>query len=364
MFLFDAKTATNDSIQTVAPSNKIESEEITEWTYKTYDDYFTDLNISKETFTAVDYSGTGSKADPYVVRNLKGFLYLMSQTITSKYIRLDTDIYLNDEIFDSEGKPSGGDGVVYSWGEPKGVINIVLDGNGHSIHGMYLNDITRKRVSLLGYQGGSRIATIRNLDMRNIYMHGLNNLSAFAYSVSNIENCNTYGTIKAEEGGCCGFTEVGYNIKNCNNYVNIIQKLSNLGGIFGQSAGGVIENCNNYGNLTSLEKGFMGGLLFRALTKDITIKDCTNYGKLYSGGNYCGGLIGVVYYYANQLIIENCKSYGDMISNGQYCGGLIGLAEGHILVSNCSSIVLLVLQKDIRAVCLVLYGINISIMQV
>ncbi len=331
IFLFGANASNQSVVQTHAPI----VEEITEYTYKTYEDYFTDYNVSKETMTTEDYSGLGSATNPYVVYNLKGFLYLMSQTITSRYLKLDADIYLNDETFDENGNPSGGDGIVYSWGEPAGNINITVDGNGHTIHGLYVNDINKKRLSLFGYQNANRINVIKNLDVRNVYLYGLNNFSTFCYSVNKIENCNVYGTIKAEEGGCVGFTELGYNIKNCNNYINITQKLANLGGLMGSCAGGTIENCNNYGNLTCLEKGFLGGIMYRALIKNITMKNCVNFGQLYAGGNYCGGLVGVVYYYADQLTIDKCKSYGDMECNGQYCGGLIGLAEGNINILNC-----------------------------
>ena len=58
IFLFDAKTSTNDSIQTIAPSNKIESEEVTEYTYKTYEDYFIDyFNLPAETYTRDETTG-------------------------------------------------------------------------------------------------------------------------------------------------------------------------------------------------------------------------------------------------------------------------------------------------------------------
>jgi len=73
IFLFDANSSTNNTIQTVAPSNKIESEEITEYTYKKFEDYYVDLDFSKS-----DITGTGSATDPYTVDSKEEFFHLIA----------------------------------------------------------------------------------------------------------------------------------------------------------------------------------------------------------------------------------------------------------------------------------------------
>ena len=130
-----------------ADNNDDDTENLTtlETTYKSYSDYFVDFDISKATITEKDYTGQGTKSDPFVIRSTRGFLYLTNRTesgifLGGKYLELGCDVVLNNEVFDKDGNIVEGDGVVYSF-ETFLIGDSVasIDGNNHSIVGAYQN---------------------------------------------------------------------------------------------------------------------------------------------------------------------------------------------------------------------------------
>jgi len=376
MFLFDTTSTTNDSIQTIAPSNKIESEEITEWTYKTYEDYFIDnFNLPAETYTrdtetgvvTIDYTkitrqtenegiellyngnvfhtitnndltGAGSKASPYMVNSTQGFWFLLNVdlfggNLAGKTLQLNSNIVLNDEAFDENGNPSGGDGVVYSWKtNDKNTYTLYIDGKGFYIDGLFINDNTANTVSLFrsNYYG-----TISNINLREVYINAGRNVAALTELCRHIKNINLIsGNIKGENN-VAGIIRTGYKIENCNNYANVWGRLE-VGGITSGSAGtGNITESNNYGKINCVSYG-VGGIAGR---HQGVIESCNNYGKIYNAGNHTGGIAGIFNANAtHKPKILNSSNYGEIIAEKNViAGGIIGYVEGYFEIRGCKN---------------------------
>ena len=285
-------------------------------TYKSYQDYFTDLNITKETITTRDLTGSGSENDPYIVHSTRGFLYLSNNNLAgflnNKFISLNCDVFLNQETFDKEGVPSGGDGVVYSWQPIANAKNITLNGNGKTIYGLHINDETLTHTGLF-----HRYSTfnLENLNIKNVFNISKSLATVFGTSGKNFSNVNVFsGTIVATEGVANVFSYHVKNAENCKNYIDITAY---------QYASGMFGTNSNY--------------------KETSIKNCINYGSVYSASHVAGFISRVTYPYGySRVVLENCVNYGDMMSkattSSNSAGGLIGsVATGEIFVFGCKS---------------------------
>ncbi len=385
LFLFDGKLSNNNTIQTTAPSVFPENEEVSEYIYKTYEDYFIDYfnlptetwtkdettnvvtisysKISKstsngeitlqyngnvfETITSADLSGTGSQTDPYMIHSTKGFLYLSNNSnfgvsLASKYIQLDCNIILNEEEFNEDGLPSRGDGVVYNFEPIKNWNSSDINGNGNSIKGLYINNSSKDEVGLFA----CKLNNISNLIMKNIYLHG-NNRVASVYAknqpLNMMSNIKAYGTIKGKANiagiSCYPVTT----IKNCENYANIIQTdyiqnaSERLCGVANHAT--TAENLKNYGNISCFYVGYVGGVLGSV----VDAKNLENYGEIIvenkdnSKLTAVGGVVGCTNG-GTLMKLKNCNNYGSVKRFASGMGGaILGYAFAPTEMAKCSN---------------------------
>jgi len=386
IFLFDVNTSTNDSIQTTAPSNKMESEEITEYTYKTYEDYFIDyFNLPAETYTrdeatnvvTIDYSkitrkaangeielsyngnlfytvtsddltGTGSETDPYVVHSTNGFLFLTNNsiskiTLSAKYVELNCNIVLNDETFDKEGNPSGGDGCYYNW-RYDWYASVNFDGNGHTISGLYGKThagdtaIEFKRALF----GCSIVNSIENLTMKNVYMDGKGqrSTSVITRSVRKIINCKVISGMIRGSTYVSSLVYTSYYTQDCENHADLYSDEGHVGGVICSTLGDVF-NCVNYGNVVianTVEMGRAGGIMYGCdyRVSDITISNCKNYGNIYAASSNQNA--GIVSWGHGEVL--NCKNYGNIYAaSSNQNAGIVSYLRDYLNLSiiNCSN---------------------------
>ena len=87
--------------------------EVTSYERRTFAQYLTDYEvpttlaeIGKTTVT-----GNGSVESPYQINSTQDFVFFANVGMSNKYFELNCDIVYNDESFDENGTPSGGDGV-------------------------------------------------------------------------------------------------------------------------------------------------------------------------------------------------------------------------------------------------------------
>jgi len=280
-----------------------------------------------------DLSGGGTASDPYVVHSTNGFLWLAKKiNFNGKNIVLDCDIILNDEVFDEDGNPSGGDGYVYSWYPIQtGNSATVIDGKGHKIVGMYYNDNTQKHIGLFGYNFGG---TCQNISFENLFLFGKEYVRSVGTFCKEITNCKTQGAIKAENN-CAGICYNSAKVENCINYANIT---SVTGGVAGGIAtrGTMFLNCKNHGDVSAKQQ--VGGILAFETPLSLRIEGCDNYGDVKATEQYyAGGIIGLAYTQQSNLMIKNCNNYGDVYAEKGYVAGIIGFAEGYLDVVNCTN---------------------------
>ena len=128
-------------------------------------------------------------------------------------------------------------------------------------------------------------------------------------------------------------------ISNCISRVDItsdsVSTGANVGGIAGYSnatsaINTTIENCISYGTLKADQGGSVGGILGSMSGCNITIQNCTNYGDI-TAKNYVGGILGAynqsyVRDPANKIL--NCYNAG-AVSGQQYVGGIVGYFKGN-----------------------------------
>ena len=315
----------------------------TDPTYKTYEDYFTYYDITSEAITNEDYSGAGTKENPYIIHSTKGFLWFFNANLNTlylshKYIELGCDIVLNDESFDEDGNPSGGDGVVFSWQSIANNQNIYFNGNGHKITGIYFNDSTASTISLFLY-GMQRV---ENFNCENFFLYADKTVAVVTVSgIANISNiCLKNGYVKGNRNvyGVCGETSYA---KDITTDIGLFQyKKTEKGGIAGISfyLGKQADNCINYSNITTYYASYSGGLFGNIYNNNVIVSNCKNYGNIieYSGSETgVGGLIGR----AGSIVVKDCKNYGKVLSsNNDYwnAGGIVG-SIANTKVDSCTN---------------------------
>ncbi len=314
-----------------------EPEEKSTWTsptFKTYDEYFTELDITAETITNEDYTGTGNAVDPFIIHSTRGFLYLTNSDISginlaSKYVQLNCDIILNDEKFDENGNPSGGDGIVFSWqGVESGSIT-EFDGNNHTIYGMYFNDDTATYFAMF-----LSVATIENLIIDNSFVRGKSSLSCLSCGCTNLINVHTKNGYIIGENSLSGVVlstlSVCQNVSNGNNITQLETTLSgSIGGIC-EAVGKTFENCINYGNIFLTKVDYAGGLVCRGGGTNLK-----NYGTI-TGTGSATGVGGIAGYSVGTF--TNCENYGKIINyQNRVIGGIVGYNYGNAIYKNCKN---------------------------
>jgi hypothetical protein len=309
-------------------------EDVTTYEFRTYNDYMQDYDLLKGTITEYDLSGTGTEQDPYVIHNERGFAYLRSIKVHNKFVELDNDLQLNDETFDKDGNPSGGDGVVYVNRDRLEWFQVSFNGNGHLISGFYANYPEKAQISLFGAQNQK---DIRNLYFKNFYIKAKQLASSIVYRTVTIENVTVgTGRVISLNASASGLVSCANEIYNCVNYADVESVTSSCaGGIYsewGSPSGGVlIDNCVNYGTIKA--KTYASGICANPASNAKVI-NCKNYGDCISWDSTAGGICGAVYVGRKEII--NCKNYG-RISSSWFGGGIVGYIVSDAVVRGCEN---------------------------
>ena len=332
-------TSNNDPLD-----DKLQKEQ--EWenpTYKNYEDYFEDLNITSQTITEQDLTGSGSELNPYVIHSTRGFLWLSNYTLSriylgNKHVELACDIILNDESFNNkEGTPSGGDGVVYNWKEVRDVFNgVYFNGNNHIINGVYYNKQEEAKITVFGV-----LKEIKNLKAENIYLSSNNaatTLICNAYIVDNIHFLSGYIIATSSASGIVDFAYT--EISNCTNRATVISTGTVAGGITTEGVNNlVLKNCINYGDVEA--SWAVAGIVPYIGNHDqmnVSIHNCINYGNI-RGENHVGGMVGIAYNYGvvSYLRINDCKNYGTIVASSNNAAGMVGAVEAYAEIIGCKN---------------------------
>ena len=191
-----------------------------------------------------------------------------------------------------------------------------LDGDGHSVSGIYIHSGTDYQglVGVLG-EGG----TLQNLGVKASYIKGSNFVGGVCgmNMMGNVTNCYNTGSVEGNNhvGGVCGYNYSG-SVTNCYNTGNVTGTGDYVGGVCGDNDG-TVTNCYNTGNVTGNDAyvggvcGYNGG----------TVTNCYNTGSVegnYSVGGVCG---------SSWDTVTNCYYQKDMAAGGINGSDAAGQAE-------------------------------------
>ncbi|MBO5849585.1 MAG: T9SS type A sorting domain-containing protein [Bacteroidales bacterium] len=252
--------------------------------------------------------GSGTETDPYLIENAQQFAWLAylinydySQWTKDKYFLLTTDIDLNGSE-DNQWLPIGSGGGVYAGGgvydkSMKGVLN----GDGHKITGLYIDNnspISNDKSIWYPYTSAALFSQLdKDAIIKNLYVEGF----------VNVDNKN-----------CAGIAGWSGNLIRC--IANVDVETNEFGGGLVAQKPEHIEECANYGDIKADK--FSGGI---TSFSSCTIINCYNmgniYGKEYAGGITSGNVKGS---------IKNCYNVGNVYcseESGQ-TGAIVGKCEG------------------------------------
>lgn len=279
------------------------------------------------------------------------------------YLRADIDMEMEawKPITDTyDGCFEGGGHCLYN-------INLVSSSYQHlGVFGQYYKDVRNLTFGSKDgktYDGASKIENSYNTsNSKWTYT------APITFSNGTIENVTNFMPVtvkkvcgnKSRTSGISAWTEKdGVEIINCTNYADITLGASagsdsnvNLAGILSgiNSSNVTIKGCTNYGKIRSSSiytKGIAGivGLNYTA-SQNCLVEDCVNYGEIelrYTNTQnefICiGGIMGRSNCKAGAepFRINNCVNYGSIIASGvhqQGVGGIVGRGDG-VAITNC-----------------------------
>ena len=261
---------------------------------------------------------------------------------------LMNDITVNTGVLDANGNLNSGNFEPWT---PIGVdINRgysgTFDGQGHTISGLYLNDVSDWYVGLFGASAG----TITNVKIADSYFNAMKCVGGVCgINGGTVRNCVNSGTVIAysDVGGVCGtnITRDSYHgtITDCYNTGKVTGTYedASVGGVCGSNTAesdgteqSLVTGCYNTGAVSGTKKGArVGGVC--GYNGSSTIKDCYNTGAVSGTGSNAnvGGVCG----YSNftSATITGCYSTGSVSGTTTYTGGVCGCNNTGSAVNNC-----------------------------
>jgi hypothetical protein len=243
----------------------------------------------------------------------------------------DDSILMNDIDATITSTWNGGEGFV-----PIGAFATPflgsLDGQNHTINGLYINRNT-DFVGLIGYMRTG--SSVMDLSLSGVEINGNRQVGGFVgwndYGI--ITNCSSTGDVSGtghQVGGFVGRNNGG-TFMNCSSTGDVSGE-DHVGGFVGYNDGGTITNCYSTGNASGGTEDQVGG--FVGLNWGVTaiITNCSSIGDA-NGFSYSGGFTG--------------RNWGGIITNS-YCtgnasglvnvGGFAGVNAVTGTITNCYSI--------------------------
>ncbi len=229
-------------------------------------------------------SGSGTKEDPYIVGNTTQLKYVLTGSSANIYYKMSRDIYVNDTT-----KANWKDKSPEKW--PTNLtFSGHFDGDGHSVYGLYLNEIPAEGDIINGAAGlfpkVSLTATIRNVNLKNSYISG-----------------------KAYVGGIVGYvngnstTEKYAVVTGCTVDETVTLAGQTVGGILGGGAGGAaISYCAFTGTIKEFTGGSNrgNGIVGDIWTKNYKLAQCFTVGYTVYRGSITPTSLAAVYSTENQ----------------------------------------------------------------
>ena len=275
-----------------------------------------------------EFSGLGTEASPFLISSIADLKKMRNEHFanvydninvlyTPGYYKLTTDLFFASSDYDDPSK---------GWlpiGNESNYFSAHFDGNGHTIHNLWINQ-SKRYVGLFGAVSG----TISNLHLLNttIEYSQLSDVTTSTFSPSNI----------AVVGALAGFSQGG-SIVNCSAVSTITVTGAGYsfisGGLVGYSLGLLDNNYANSKLTSNLINEFisLGGLAGLGVTASNSHAD-TTINATSTGEVYAGGLLGIAFQFATSSQLVNASATSMITAsttNGNISvGGLIGIKYG------------------------------------
>ncbi len=196
-----------------------------------------------------------------------------------------------------------------------------LNGNGHVIKNLQVDDAAGYRIGLFGVIDGANVSNV-GLENADINVQNVVGILAGAAEASIITNCYSTGSVRGAGwvGGLIGQITNATTINNCFSTANVTGTSSQIGGLVGRLDGSSVSN--SYAEGSVLGKIFVGGLIGNSA-------EISNISFSYALGDVkaddnVGGLLG--YLGDHKIYIDNCYSAGTVEANLS-SGGMIGWVD-------------------------------------
>ena len=213
-----------------------------------------------------------------------------------------------------------------------------LDGRGYNITNLFINRITDDTGLFGGIGVGGHVL---NVTLININYTGNNRIGGIVGDSNGgiVENCIVSGKItgtSGNAGGIVGRNRVNGLVKYCQSNCNISAVGSRDGGIVGQNVGGAdILNCQAHGQVNGTRA--VGGIAGYHVNSGSRIQNSSSSGLVIGTGYYTGGCVGEQ---SDFSIIEDSMSSGTAINYGASntgIGGFVGSSQFSTTIQRCGS---------------------------
>ncbi len=224
-------------------------------------------------------SGSGTKDDPYIVSTVTHLKNVLNGSTSDTYYKMTKDIYVNDTT-----KANWKNKKAETW-----PVNLTFkghfDGGGHSVYGLYLNEIPTEGAIAGGAAGlfpkVALTATIRNVHLKSSYISG----KAYVGGIVGYVN----GSASSEEFAV---------ITGCTVDESVTLAGQTVGGILGGGFGGAaISYCSFTGTIEEFTGGSMrgNGIVGDIWSKNYKLAQCFTVGYTVYRGSFLPNWIGAVY---------------------------------------------------------------------
>ena len=196
-----------------------------------------------------------------------------------------------------------------------------LNGNGHVIKNLQVDDAAGNGIGLFGVIDGANVSNV-GLENADINVQNAVGILAGAAEASIITNCYSTGSVRGAGwvGGLIGQITNATTINNCFSTANVTGTSSQIGGLVGRLDSSSVSN--SYAEGSVLGKIFVGGLIGNSVGIS-NISFSYALGDVKADDNV-GGLLG--YLDDHKIYIDNCYSAGTVEANLS-SGGMIGWVD-------------------------------------
>lgn len=196
------------------------------------------------------------------------------------------------------------------------VFNGTLDGQGHTVYGIYMSIYNSGYKGIFGCSNGN--VTVKNLSIKNTYVGTGTDSTGVKEAVGGL-----FGRINGD-GNAVTFSNVSLDMvieeRDCGYQVNKMGGL--VGSLTPKNSKVTLENCSFAGKVISTGEhaGGLVGYLSNG-SMELTVKNCENAGEI-TAKYYAGGLAGQMT--VRDLVFGDCKNTGVITASGG-SGSLYGI---------------------------------------